>query len=167
MSKITVKELAVSGLLIALYVAITLSTPMLAYMGVQFRIAEALTLVCFYNKKYIVPLTLACLIVNAVGPMPAYDVPFGTAATLIALLFVSRSKNIYIASIFPVVINAVIVALELKLAFNLPIFISMAQVAFGQFVCVCILGIVLFKTIEKNKSIVNLLDLNHRLVAKN
>lgn len=159
MSKLSVKQLVTFSMVAAIYVVVTLLTSSFAYMGVQFRIAEALTLLCFYKKEYIVPLTLGCAIANLFSPMIALDLPLGTLATVIALLLMMKCRNIYIASLMPVIVNAVIVGAELKLAFKLPLFLSMGQVALGEFVCVSVLGIVIFKVFEKNKKFMDIIML--------
>lgn len=159
MQKNNTKRLAIYGLIAALYAVLTVSLGFMSYGGVQFRIAEALTLLCFYKKEYIVPLTLGCAISNLFSPMIQFDLPFGTIATLIALFLMTKCRNIYIASLMPVIVNAVIVAFELKLAYGLPIILSMAQVAAGEFVCVSVLGIALFKIMEKNNKLMKLIRL--------
>lgn len=157
MKKYDTKSIAFYGIVAAVYVVLTVSLGFMSYGGIQFRIAEALTLLCFYKKDYIIPLTLGCAIANLFSPMWQFDLPFGTLATLISLLLIIKCKNIYIASLMPVVINAIVVAIELNIAFKLPLWLSMIQVAAGEFVCVSILGIILFKTIEKNKKIMKLI----------
>lgn len=159
MQKFTTKQIAIFGLVAAMYAVLTVSLGFMSYYGIQFRIAEALTLLCFYRKEYVIPLTLGCLIANLFSPMIALDVPFGTVATLIALLLITRCKNIYVASLMPVVVNAVIIAIELKVAFKAPFILSMVQVAAGEFVCVSILGIALFKLCEKNDKLMKLIKL--------
>lgn len=157
MKKLSTKQIVIYGMVAAIYVALTIGLAFMSYGGIQFRIAEILTLLCFYNKKYIVPLTLGCFLANLASPMIAFDLPFGTIATLIALLLMTKCKNIYIASLMPVIVNAVIVGLELKLAFNAPLFLSMGQVALGEFVCVSVVGIIVFKALEKNKKFMSLI----------
>ena len=151
------KRIAIFGLVAAVYVVLTVSLSFMSYGGIQFRIAEALTLLCFYKKQYIIPLTLGCAIANLFSPMVAIDLPFGTIATFLALFLMIKCRNIYIASLMPVIVNAVIIAIELNIALKLPIWISMLQVAAGEFACVSILGVILFKTIEKNPKIIKLI----------
>lgn len=150
MGKLSTKRLVKLAIVTAVYVALTLSLSFMAYGGIQFRIAEALILLCFYKKDYGISMILGCLIVNLFSPMGLIDVVFGTLATAIAVALIYISPNIYVASLMPVISNAVIVGAELWWAFDLPFAISALEVAFGEFVCVCILGVVLFKILEKN-----------------
>ena len=151
-----IRELTKMAMIAALYAVLTVVTSSISYAGVQFRVSELLILLCFYNKKYIPALTIGCLIANMFSPFGIYDVVFGTFATFISALCVSKVKNIWIASLFPSLFNGIIIALEIiyvdGLVLNLgsftPLFLS---IAFGEFVCVTILGVLVFKSIEKQE----------------
>ncbi len=153
---LTTKKLTALSIVAAIYVVLTVMLGELSYSNIQFRISEALILLCFYKKEYIYALSVGCLIANIFSAMPI-DIIFGTLATVIAAFLVYKSKNIYIASVFPVIVNAVIVGAELNLFYGLPLVLSMAQVALGEFVCVCIFGVILFKSIEKNKAFMRII----------
>lgn len=150
MKNLSTKRLAKLAVVSAIYVALTLSLSFMAYGNIQFRIAEALMLLCFYKKDYGISLILGCLIVNLFSPIGLVDVVFGTLATVVAVALIYISPNIYIASLMPVVSNAIIVGAEIWWAFDMPFAISALEVAAGEFVCVSILGVVLFKVLEKN-----------------
>ncbi len=150
MKNLSTKRLAKLAVVSAIYVALTLSLSFMAYGNIQFRIAEALMLLCFYKKDYGISLILGCLIVNLFSPMGLVDVVFGTLATVVAVALIYISPNIYVASLMSVVSNAIIVGAEIWWAFDMPFAISAIEVAAGEFVCVSILGVVLFKVLEKN-----------------
>ena len=160
LKKIDTKCIALYGMVAAVYVVLTIILAPYSFYGVQFRIAEALTLLCFYKKEYIIPLTLGCFIANFFSPLPvpALDIIFGTAATILALLLMMKCKNIILASLMPVIVNAIIVGAELKIQNGLPFFLSALQVAIGEFVCVTVLGVIIFKVLEKNKRFMALID---------
>lgn len=148
------------GVMTALYVVTTLLCSPLAYGEVQFRVSEFLMLLCFFNKDYIISMTLGCFIANLFSPLGFIDAGFGTAATLIAaiLIYVSRHKvNLFTASLFPVVSNAFIVGAELKIVFNSPFWESTAWVALGEFVCVSVLGVIVVTALSKNKAFMKLI----------
>ena len=122
-------------------------------------------ILCFYKKEYCASLSIGCLIANLFSPMPV-DILFGTLATVSAaipmyLIGKNKSRNVFgkmiIASLFPTVANGIIVGIELNYFLDLPLILSMIQVAAGEFVCVSILGIAIFKTLEKNKSFMKLI----------
>lgn len=147
------------GVVAAAYVVLTITLGDLAYGGVQFRISEALMLLCFYRKEYCYALSVGCFISNMFSPMPI-DMAIGTAATVIAAVVMyligknaqkARLPKMIAASLVPAVANGIIVGIELNYFYELPLLLSMAQVAFGEVVCVTILGVAIFKLLEKNK----------------
>ena len=113
------RRLTNMGLIAAIYVAATMLCSSLAYGQVQFRISEVLMLLCYFNKDYIISLSTGCLIVNLFSTLGMVDVVFGTLATVVAavLIYLLRNKvNLVVASLFPVISNAVIVGFELTLS---------------------------------------------------
>lgn len=147
------------GVVAAAYVVLTITLGDLAYGGVQFRISEALMLLCFYRKEYCYALSVGCFISNMFSPMPI-DMAIGTAATVIAAVVMyligknaqkARLPKMIAASLVPAVANGIVVGIELNYFYELPLLLSMAQVALGELVCVTILGVAVFKLLEKNK----------------
>ena len=59
-----------------------------------------------------------------------------------------KKSTVLVASLWPVIINAIIVGLELNIFFGLPLLLSMIQVGFGQFVVITIIGVPLFKSVN-------------------
>ena len=110
--RFTVRQTAASGLIAALYAGLTLTLPVPAYSGVQFRAAEALTVLPFLFPEAILGLTVGCFLANLLSPF-ALDCVFGTAATLLAALWTARVKRPWLAPLPPVVCNAVIVGAEI------------------------------------------------------
>lgn len=148
------------GVMAALYVVATLLCGGLAYGQVQFRVSEMLMLLCFFNKDYIISMTLGCFIANLFSSLGFIDAGFGTAATLLAaiLIYASRNKtNLFVASLFPVITNAFIVAAELKMVLGLPYWVNAAWVALGEFVCVSVLGVIVVSALAKNKGFMKLI----------
>lgn len=174
---LTVKRLVILASVAAVYIAVTLSLGGLAYANIQFRISEALVLLCFYKKAYCVSMVIGCFISNIASNVGVIDMFIGTLATLIAVLgIVACSKflprtfescgmskykahiiSMIAASVCPVIANAVLVGLELYIVFDLPIIISMLEVAAGELVCVSIVGTVLFLCLEKNRQVMKLI----------
>ena len=134
------------ALVAAIYAVLTLLIMPIGYGAIQCRITEALVLLCFYRKDYCVSMILGCFIANLFSPFGLYDIIFGTLATAVAVLPMYYIKNIYIASLLPVVSNGLIVGFELFLCGE-PFWFSVGTVAIGEFIAVCVVGIVLFKVI--------------------
>lgn len=159
MELLSARKMANIGIMTAVYVVATLMCAPLAYGEVQFRVSELLMLLCFFNKDYIVSMTLGCFIANLFSPLGLMDVCFGTSATLIAaiLIWLFRNKtNIFVVSLFPVISNGLIVAAELKYVFGTPYWISAGWVALGEFVCVSVLGVAVMSALRRNKGFMKL-----------
>lgn len=151
-----VEFLVKSSIVAAIYAALTMLLPF-SYLGVQFRIAEILVLLVFIDKRYIYGLTLGCLIANLGSPLGPVDVIFGTLATLIALLLISKTKNLFVATLWPAVVNGIIIGLLLYYLLDLPFLLSAAQVFFGEFVVVTLIGYFLFKRILRDRKLVEII----------
>lgn len=156
--KFSPKRIAKLAAVAAIYVALTYALGFMSYGNIQFRVAEALMLLCFYRKDYGISLTLGCFIANIFSPMMLMDMVFGTLATLLAVLLIFISPNIYIASLAPVLTNAIIVGLELTISFETPFWLNAVEVAVGEFVCVSVVGVILFKILEKNARFMRLVN---------
>ena len=159
-----IKDIVKYASVAAIYIVLTLILGSLSFGPIQFRIAEALVLLCFFDKKYFYPLTLACFISNLMSPYGFYDVIFGTTATVLSLLCIILSKNIIVASLFPVLFNGLIVAAEISIIeglFETEVFLfNLSTIAIGEFVCVTIVGVILFSILSKNKEFMKMLTDN-------
>ncbi|HPF87640.1 MAG TPA: QueT transporter family protein [Candidatus Limiplasma sp.] len=149
-SQFTVKDLTVAAVIAALYAALTVVFAPISYGDVQFRISEALTLLPILFPQAIPGLTVGCLVSNLIGGNGIWDVVFGSLATLIAaLLTYGLRKNIWLAAIPPVAVNAVVVGLILHYVQGLPLMLTMLSVGFGELVVVFVLGVALMTALQK------------------
>ena len=143
-----------TAIVAAIYAALTIGLSPLSYGPIQFRLSEVLILLAFVNSDYIVGLTIGCLIANLLGPYGLADIAFGTFATLVSAYLVNVTpkliKNkyaIWVASLWPVLANAVIVGLMLNIFFKLPFLLCMLEVGIGEFGVVTVVGVPLFKLV--------------------
>ncbi|MBN1776776.1 MAG: QueT transporter family protein [Clostridiales bacterium] len=149
-SHLTIRDLAVAAVTAALYAALTVVFAPISYGAVQFRIAEALTLLPVLIPQAIPGLAVGCLVANLIGGYGVWDVVFGTLATIIAaLLTYGMRKNIWAAAVPPVVVNGVVIGLLLHFVLQLPLLPTMATVGAGQLVVVYILGVPLIYALAK------------------
>lgn len=109
----TTRQLTVAGIIAALYAGLTLLLPVPQYMGVQLRVAEALTVLPFLLPEAVPGLAVGCFIANLLGSPLALDWVVGTAATLLAAFWTRRCRSVYFAPMPPVICNAVIVGAEI------------------------------------------------------
>ncbi|MFH1879992.1 MAG: QueT transporter family protein, partial [Bacillota bacterium] len=132
-SHFTIRDLTVAAVIAALYAALTVVFAPISYGAVQFRIAEAFTLLPVLFPQAIPGLAVGCLISNLIGGYGVWDVVFGTLATLVAaLLTYGLRRNIWLAAIPPVLTNAVVIGLLLHFVLQLPLLPTMATVGLGQ-----------------------------------
>lgn len=112
-TRVPTRRLALAGLIAAIYTAATLFLPIPQYLGVQFRVAEAMTVLPFLFPEAVPGLAAGCFLANLLGSPIMLDWIFGTAATLLAALWTRRMPNLWLAALPPVVCNAVIVGAEI------------------------------------------------------
>lgn len=150
------KKIVKTGVVAGVYAAVTLAFGFISYGTIQFRIAEVMTLLPLISKEYILALTIGCFLANVIGPYGVPDIIFGTLATFISVYLVyltgktmkGKKGYVLIASLWPTIVNAIIIGIMLNKLFGVPLILSMLQVGFGQFVVITIIGVPLFKILE-------------------
>lgn len=136
----------------ALYVGLTIPFGNLAYGPVQFRIAEALTILPIFFVEAIPGVAIGCLISNMLvyGPI---DMVVGTLSTLIAALLTRRLRKIYFAVIPPILINAFSVPLMLlalgEVGGMSGYFLTVLTVGAGQAAVIIGLGVPLYFSVTR------------------
>ncbi len=175
--KISTKRLVTLSLVAAIYVVATLAIAPLSYGPVQFRISEVLNLLAFINPIYGIGVTLGCFIANIFSPMSTQlDIIFGTLATALTVFCIGKTKNIIIASLYPTIFNAIIVAwiITASMTGDMTFFMSnpdvisegnslgaanlfyistAASVAIGEFVVVTIIGVPFIKFLQTKQKV--------------
>ena len=151
-------KLVRGAMVAALYAISTLTLP--AYGALQFRLSEMMTLLAYFNPFYVIPLTIGCAIANIASPFGIIDVIFGSLASFLALTAMSKTKNIFLASIWPAFFSF-IVGLEIMFLSTEPVnfFLVTGQIMLSEFVVVTIIGVPVMKYIMRNEYI-------ERLVTK-
>ncbi len=153
-----VKYLVKAGLIAAIYVVLVLVFSFSSFGPIQFRIAEALTVLPFFTSAAIPGIFVGCLIANLLGGAIIWDVVFGSLASLLAAYISYRlRKNEWLVPIPPIVINSVVIGIMLKYAYGFGdgLLVLMGSVFMGQFVAVYILGMVLLKALKPIRNIFN------------
>ena len=146
----------------ALYVVLTLISYPFSYGIIQFRISEALMLLCCYDKRYTWSMVVGCIVSNLFS-FDLIDCLFGTLATLLACITMVLLKKKFIASFAPAVFNGIIIGLELYFVIDSPLILSIIGVAIGELVVVVILGNVIFHYMEKDKKLMEVIGIKNLL----
>ncbi|MGT2715003.1 QueT transporter family protein [Streptococcus respiraculi] len=83
-TKWTVRDMAHIALVAAIYVVLTVTPPLnaISYGAYQFRLSEMLNFLAFYNRKYLIAVTIGCMISNFIG-FGVIDVFVGGGSTLV------------------------------------------------------------------------------------
>jgi len=158
MKNISIKDIVVLSMVAAIYVILTVGLSPLSYGDVQFRISEALMLLIVYKRRYAISLILGCFVSNLFSPVGFVDILFGTLATVVASIPMLFIKKLELSSLFPSIANGIIVGLELAIVYDLPIAFTMFTVFIGEFVVVSLIGIPLFRFLEKNEGFMQTID---------
>ena len=153
MKNLDLRKIVIIGVTAGLYAALTVFLAPISYGPIQFRLSEVLNLLAFINPIFAPGIILGCFIANLFSPLGIIDVIFGTSATLIAVIMIIRTKNLFVASLWPAIVNGIIIGIELQYAFQVPFLIGAFQVAIGEFVVVSIIGTVIFSRILKNQGL--------------
>ena len=111
MRKCSTRDLTLAAMVAALYAVMSYFGNIfgLTFGPIQFRFAEALTVLPFLFPATVPGLFVGCLITNLLSPYGPLDIVVGSVATLIAALWTSRVKNRWMAPLPPVICNAVLV----------------------------------------------------------
>lgn len=112
MRRFKTQDLTLAALIAAVYAVLTVALPIPAYQEVQFRVAEAMTVLPFLFPAATPGLFVGCFIANLFSPYPL-DIVCGSLATLLACLMTQRMPNRWLACLPPVICNAAIVGAEI------------------------------------------------------
>lgn len=153
---VSIRKIVITAIIAALYAVLTLMLGFMSYGPIQFRVAEVMMLLPFISKEYILALTLGCFLANVIGPYGLPDIIFGTLATFISAYLVYLTSKymtqkkiaIVVASLWPTIINAIIIGTMLNTLFGYPLILGMLEVGFGEFVVITIVGVPLFKILN-------------------
>ena len=152
----------IAALYAALTVAQSLIAPGTASMAVQFRVSEAMTLLCCITPAAIPGLTLGCFLANFLfmDALPV-DMILGSLATLLAGLAMYALRNVrwknlpLLAALMPALFNGVIIGLEIEIFFIEGPFhftsflVQGGLVALGELGVCFTLGLLLYKALDR------------------
>ncbi len=163
MKSLNTKDLAQISLVAALYVLLTVLPPFnaLSYGAYQLRLSEMLNFFAFLHPKYILALTVGCMIANFYS-FGIIDVFVGGGSTLIFVSlgvwlfqsYVGRGKilNVFDKGYFFFSLffasSMFTIALELHLLQGLPFFLTWFTTGLGELISLLV-GALLFQNLEK------------------
>ena len=143
--------IAYGAVIAALYVVLTLPFASIAFGVIQFRIAEALTILPFFTPAAIPGLTIGCFLANLLSGAAVIDVIFGSLATLIgAVLSYALRRHKWLVCVPPILSNTLIIPWVLRYAYGAPEAIpyQMFTIGLSEIVAVAILGNLLLAALQ-------------------
>ena len=110
MRNCSVRDLTLAAVVAALYVVMGYFGNIfgLTFGSVQFRFAEALTVLPFLYPATGPGLAIGCLIVNLASPVGPLDIVFGTLATAVAAWLTMKMPRWYLAPLPPILVNLIV-----------------------------------------------------------
>ena len=164
MQKLTARDMAQIALVAAIYVALTITPPLnaISYGAYQFRISEMMNFTAFYNKKYIIGVTLGCMIANFFS-FGILDVFVGGGSTLVFLslgvylfgkfkndyLFNAwiRKDHFYFSILFS--ISMVTIAAELYFVAGAPFWLTWFTTGIGELASLLVGAVIIGKVAKR------------------
>ena len=156
----TLKDWIRQSLIAALYVVLVLLFLPISFGEIQFRVAELLLIVVFFDKKAVLGLTVGTFIANLYSPGPQlpFDLTLGVLATFISVISMVWIKNKYIALLAPTLFNGIIVGYILHIVWGLPLLLTMLYVAIGEFGVTYVVGLPVYKILNKHTGFKSLFE---------
>ncbi|MGG0655087.1 QueT transporter family protein [Rummeliibacillus pycnus] len=158
------KSLAISAIIAALYIAVSMLIAPFGFTNVQFRISEMFNHLVVFNKKYMIGIVIGVFITNLFSPLGTYDLVFGVGQSILALgitIFSARfikgqlSRMIFNTLVFT--ITMFIIAIELNFVLHLPFLFTWLTVAAGEFVVMAV-GIPVMTALNKRINFSKLIE---------
>lgn len=150
MKRFPLRSIARSAVIAAMYFVTSYFLQPITFMSVQFRVAEALTMLPFIMTEGVYGVIIGCLLTNLLSPYGIYDIVFGTLATAIAAVLTYFIKNKWKAALPPVLVNAAILPLLWYFMGSENMYIvDLASILLSQSVIVYVLGVPLVTLLAK------------------
>ena len=158
MQKFTVQKLATAGVVGAAYAALALFGSIfgVTYGPIQCRFSEALTVLPFFLPEAVPGLFVGCLVTNLMSTVGPLDIIFGSMATLLAALWTAKMPNKFLATLPPVICNAVIIGAMIawyeggfSTQFPALFAYNALTVGIGEAIACCVLGLLLLEVMPR------------------
>lgn len=155
------KKVTRLAIIAGLYAALTIVFSFMSYGDIQVRLSEMLIILCFFNKDYIISLTLGCLMANIFSPFGIVDCIFGTLATFLSAIFIYISRryfkfNLFLTCLWPVLFNGLIVGTEIAVLSDAFVGLSILYVSIGELIAM-VIGFIVMKLLSKKQYFLELI----------
>ena len=156
-NKVTIHFLTEAAIIAAIYTVLVLVFSFSSFGPIQFRVAEALTILPYFTPAAIPGVSIGCFLSAVLTGADILDLIFGSLATLIAaILSYQLRRHKFLVPIPPILVNALVIPWILRFAYGeaQPVPLMMLTVGAGQLFAAGVLGIVLLFSLDKIKHVV-------------
>ena len=146
-----------AAVIAAIYTVLVLAFQPISFGPIQFRIAEALTILPYFAPAAIHGVAIGCFLSAVLTGADILDMVFGSLTTLIAAILSYQLRRYkFLVPVPPIVANALIIPWILRYAYQIPDAIPymMLTVGAGQVLAVGVLGIILLFALDKVKHVI-------------
>ena len=159
MHALPVRDAIRQTMVAAIYVVLVLVFSFMSFETIQFRVAEIMLILVFFDKKSVIGLLTGTFIANLTGPFGIVDAAFGTLASAIALfLMILLSKTPLLAFIVPGLVNGVVIGLMLHIMIDLPFFVTAGWVFAGETAVMVLLAYPLWRVLRNHERFLTLFE---------
>ncbi len=157
-NKTRLQKLCLCAVVAALYAAVTILTAPLSYGMIQFRLSEALVVLCALEPRMGVGITAGCFLANILSTATGLDAIVGTLATALACFWTSKLKNPWALPIPNILCNGLLVGAMLAWVlfpknFLVGFFLALFQVSFGEAAVMYVLGLPLYHFVRRSRTL--------------
>lgn len=152
-----VTYLVQAAIIAAIYVVLVEVFNFSSFGPIQFRIAEALTILPFFTPAAIPGLFVGCLLANILGGAIPADVICGSLATLVAAYISYKLRKVkWLVPIPPIVLNILVVPFVLKYGYGVDNIIPylMLTVGAGELIVCGVIGMTLLLALNKYRDVI-------------
>ena len=161
--KFQTKTLVQAAMIAAIYASLTLFLRPISFGILQFRVAEALTVLPVFFPGAVPGLFIGCLLSNILGGYGWIDIVLGSLATLAAAILTWKLKKwIWIAPFPPILVNTLVVGSYIWLLFDktYPYFLSLLWFGLGEAGACILIGYPLLWFMKTNPVMQKLIHTN-------
>lgn len=123
-----IKTMTMSGVIAALYVAVSFLIAPFGFTHIQFRVSEIFNHLIVFNKKYVFGIVTGVFITNLVLSPIAVDIFFGVLHSIIALSITIFTSKFIKGTLKRMIVNTVVFTITMIIiAFQLTIFADIPE----------------------------------------
>ncbi len=150
MEKNYTKIICINAVISALYIALTMFLAPISYGVIQLRVAESFTILPALMPYTMWGLFIGCAVSNIVSVFGIVDVIVGSLITLVASFLTSKIKNMWLAPLPPIFLNAFFLPLMWYLTGAEAVYwINVLSIFVSQTLVLYIIGIPLYIITQK------------------